>query len=102
MTDLGIALEHSLRVAALAEPILVVVEEVRIVAEHGALDRRLKWAASPTFAQGHGPGAKDAIQMNQNGISHNLPNKCTQLELEIELAHTNLDPLGPISRQKNK
>ena len=42
MTDLSIALEHSLRVAALAEPILVVVEEVRIVAEHGALDRRLE------------------------------------------------------------
>ena len=102
MTDLGIALEHSLRVAALAEPILVVVEEVRIVAEHGALDRRLEWAASPTFAQSHRPGAKDTIQMNQTGISHNLPNRRTQLELRIELAHTNLATLGPINWRKNR
>ena len=61
MTNLGKALEHSLGVAALAEPILVVVEEVRIITEHSALDRILDWAASPTFAQGHRPGAKDTI-----------------------------------------
>ena len=97
MTDLGIALEHSLRVAALAEPILVVVEEVRIVAEHGALDRRIEWAANQTFAQSHRRGAKDTIQMNQTGISHNLPHRCTKLDLKIELAHTNLAMLGPIN-----
>ena len=83
MTNLGKALEHSLGVATLAEPILVVVEEVRIIAEHGALDRNIKWAASPTFAQGHRPGAKDTIQMNQTGISHNLPNRWAQLEFCI-------------------
>ena len=102
MTDLSIALEHSLRVAALAEPKLVVVEEVRVVTEHSALDRRLEWAASPPLAQGHRSGTKDAIQMNQTGIPHNLPHRFTQFELKIKLAHTNLATLGPLNWRKNK
>ena len=61
MTKLGKPLEHSLGVAALAETILVVVEEVWVIREHSAFDRILDWAASPTFAQGHRSGAKDTI-----------------------------------------